>query len=156
MTLVKKAKLGLGIWAAIAAGGVLFILVCLPVLGWMFSRSKKDKKAEVESAAEKGEVIVEAAPARTRPANAMFQKPVVTVSQHQTGEVRTQSSTTSMTPSYQSQASTASSLRNSTPYPPYMQPLWTQPKINESLEEGRGNVSLEQPDLFGITDFTEK
>jgi hypothetical protein len=125
-------KLHVGIWAGIAAGGVMVMLVALPILGWMFSRSKKAKRAAEleESAAEKGTVVVEAAPAPTRPVNAILQKPAMQVSQHQAGRIHTQSSTQSMSPSYQSQASTlqpTSPLRNSTTSPPHMQPMWTKP-----------------------------
>ncbi|KAJ8111255.1 hypothetical protein OPT61_g6115 [Boeremia exigua] len=77
-------KLHMGIWAAIAAGGIMFLLIVLPLVGCMFSRSKKAKKAaELEElAAEKGEVVhsvpasapAPAAPAPTRPANAILQK----------------------------------------------------------------------------------
>ncbi|XPS73522.1 hypothetical protein M3J09_005667 [Ascochyta lentis] len=124
-------KLEMGIWAGIAAGGVMLMLIILPVLGCMFSRSKKAKKAAEmeESAAEKGTLVVEAAsaPAPTRPMNAILQKPTLKVSYHEIGGVRTQPSTQSMSPSYQSQASTLSPLRNSTPSPPHMQPMWTKP-----------------------------
>lgn len=132
---IKMGKLHMGIWAGIAAGGVMVMLVLLPILGCMFSRSRKAKRAaelEEESAAEKGEVIYStpapaAVPAPTRPVNAILQKPAVSVGQH---EVRSQTSTQSMSPSYQSQASTLSPqspLRNSTPSPPHMQPMWTKP-----------------------------
>jgi hypothetical protein len=130
-------SLHMGVWAGIAAGGVMVMLVLLPILGCMFSRNKKAKKvAELEeSAVEKGEVIYSApalaqTPAPTRPVNAILQKPAMHVSKH---EIRTQSSTQSMSPSYQSQSSTlapASPLRNSTPSPPlqpHMQPMWTKP-----------------------------
>ncbi|KAL1607045.1 hypothetical protein SLS59_002749 [Nothophoma quercina] len=78
-------KLHMGIWAGIAAGGVMVMLVLLPILGCMFSRSRKAKKAlEEESAAEKGEVIYSApapvqAPAPTKPVNSIVQKPAVSV-----------------------------------------------------------------------------
>jgi hypothetical protein len=123
-------KLAMGIWAGIAAGSVMVMLVLLPILGYIFSRSKKNKKAaEMESAAEKGELDVEATPAPTKPTNAILQKPSVHVTQHQ---VHTHPSTQSRTPSYQSQtpssqASTLSPLHNSTPSPPHMQPLWSKP-----------------------------
>lgn len=123
----------MGVWAGIAAGGVMVMLVILPILGCMFSRSKKAKNAaalEEASAAEKGEIMAEAAPAAptpTRPVNAILQKPVFKVSQHEIGGVRTQPSTQSISPSYQSQASTLSPLRNSTPSPPHVQPMWTKP-----------------------------
>lgn len=135
---IKMVKLHMSIWAGIAAGAVMVLLVFLPILGCMFSRSKKAKKAaEVEElAAEKGEVVcstrtpaVAPAPAPTRPVNAVFQKPAAQVKQHEFG-VRAQSSTQSMSPSYQSQASTIapqSPLRNSTPSPPHMQPMWVRP-----------------------------
>ena len=126
----------MGVWAGIAAGGVMVMLVLLPILGCMFSRSKKAKKAAEleESEAEKGEVIYSApalaqTPAPTRPVNAILQKPAMYVGQH---EIRTQSSTQSMSPSYQSQSSTlapGSPLRISTPSPPlqpHMQPMWTK------------------------------
>lgn len=128
-------QLEMGIWAAIAAGGVMVMLVALPILGCIFSRSRKSKKAAemeesaAESAAEKGEVLVEAVPTPKRPVNAVFQKPAVTVSQHDIGGVRTTPSTQSMSPSYQSQASTLSPpspLRNST-NSPHLQPMWTKP-----------------------------
>ncbi|KAF9697353.1 hypothetical protein EKO04_004722 [Ascochyta lentis] len=82
-------KLEMGIWAGIAAGGVMLMLIILPVLGCMFSRSKKAKKAAEmeESAAEKGTLVVEAAsaPAPTRPMNAILQKPTLKVSYHEIG-----------------------------------------------------------------------
>ncbi|KAJ4317142.1 hypothetical protein N0V94_005078 [Neodidymelliopsis sp. IMI 364377] len=69
-------KLAMGIWAGIAAGSVMVMLVLLPILGYIFSRSKKNKKAaETESAAEKGELVVEATSAPTKPTNAILQKP---------------------------------------------------------------------------------
>ena len=123
-------KLEMGIWAGIAAGGVMFMLILIPVLGCMFSRGKKAAEREEESVAEKGEVVYSApTPAPTRPVNEILQKPAVKVSQHEAG-VRTQPSTQSMSPSYQSQASTLSPqspLRNSTPSPPHMQPMWVKP-----------------------------
>ncbi|KAF3048775.1 hypothetical protein E8E11_008566 [Didymella keratinophila] len=131
------AQLHMAVWAGIAAGGVMVMLVLLPILGCMFSRNKKAKKAAEleESTAEKGEVIYSApalaqTPAPTRPVNAILQKPDMHASQH---EIRTQSSTQSMSPSYQSQSSTlapGSPLRNSTqspPLQPHMQPMWTRP-----------------------------
>lgn len=130
-------KLHMGVWAGIAAGGVMVMLVLLPILGCMFSRNKKAKKAaELEdSAAEKGEVIYSApalgqTAAPTRPVNAVLQKPAIHVSQQ---EIRTQPSMQSVSPSYHSQSSTlapGSPLRNSTPsppLPPHMQPMWTKP-----------------------------
>lgn len=127
----------MGVWAGIAAGGVMVMLVLLPILGCIFSRNKKAKKAaELEEAiAEKGEVIYSApalakTPAPARPVNAILQKPAMHVSQH---EIRTQESKQSMSPSYHSQPSTlapGSPLRNSTPsppLPPHMQPMWTKP-----------------------------
>jgi hypothetical protein len=88
----------------------MVMLVLLPILGWMFSRSKKAQKAAEleESTAEKGEVIYSAPAlaqtlAPTRPFNAVLQKPAMHASQQQ---IRTQSSTHSMSPSYQSQSST--------------------------------------------------
>ncbi|UPX14528.1 uncharacterized protein EKO05_0005006 [Ascochyta rabiei] len=122
-------KLEMGIWAGIAAGGVMLLLVIIPVLGCMFSRSKKAKEAAEmeESAAEKGSLVIEAAPAPKRPVNAILQKPTLKVSQHEVGRVRTQPSTQSMSPSYQSQASTLSPLRYSTLSPPHVQPMWTKP-----------------------------
>lgn len=121
-------KLDMGIWAGIAAGGVMVMLIALPILGCLFSRNKKaNKAAELEeSAAEKGQIDVETAPASTSPVNASLQKPAVTVGEHEFGGVRTQPSTQSMSPSYQSQASTlspTSPLGNST----QMQPIWTKP-----------------------------
>ena len=130
---IEMVKLHMGVWAGIAAGGVMVMLVLLPILGCIFSRSRKAKKAlEEESAAEKGEVIYSApapvqAPAPTKSVNSIIQKPAVSVSQH---EVRSQPSTQSMSPSYQSQASILahqSPLRSSTPSPPHMQPMWTKP-----------------------------
>jgi hypothetical protein len=130
-------KLAMGIWAGIAAGSVMVMLCLIPILGYIFSRSKKAKQAEMESsAAEKGEVIVDAAPALAKPSNVVPQKQTLKVSQHEIGEVRTKPSTQSMTPSYHSltpssQASTLSPLRNTTPSPPHMQPhmqpLWSKP-----------------------------
>lgn len=129
-------KLAMGIWAAIAAGGVMVMLVVLPILGYLFSRSKKAKKAtELEpSAAEKGDVVHSApatapAPAHTRPVNSVFQKPATQVNQYDAG-VRSQPSTQSMSPSYRSQASTVapqSPLRHSTSSPTHMQPMWVKP-----------------------------
>ena len=71
----------------------MLMLVLLPILGCVFSRSKKAKKAAEleESAAEKGEVIYSApapAPTPTRPVNETLQKPGIQVSQHEVG-VRT-------------------------------------------------------------------
>ena len=113
-------KLAMGIWAGIAAGIVMFMLIFLPILGYIFSRSKKAKEvAEMEeSAAEKGEVIVEAVPAPSRPTNAILPKPLINVSQYEIRGLRTEPSTQSMTPS--SQASTLLPLRNLTPSPPHM------------------------------------
>ncbi|KAF1932679.1 uncharacterized protein M421DRAFT_1288 [Didymella exigua CBS 183.55] len=132
-------KLQMGVWAGIAAGSVMVMLVLLPILGCMFSRNKKAKKAAEleESAAEKGEVTFSApALAQTReparPVNTILQKPAVHVSQQ---KIRTQPSTHSIAPSYQSQSSTlapGSPLRNSTPsppLPPHMQPMWTKPSL---------------------------
>ena len=113
-------KLAMGIWAGIAAGSVMFMLITLPILGCIFSRNKKAKKgAEVEeSTAEKGEVVVKAVPAPSRPTNAILQKPVIEVSQYEIRGLRTEPSTQSMTPS--SQASTLLPLRNMTPSPPHI------------------------------------
>ncbi|KAH6616366.1 hypothetical protein C7974DRAFT_416508 [Boeremia exigua] len=134
-------KLHMGVWAGIAAGGVMVLLVILPIFGWMFSRSKKAKKAaelEEESAAEKGDIVYAApvpAPAPvpastpTRPVNAILQKPSAHVYSQENG-LRSQSSAQSMSPSYQSQASTIaqqSPLRNSTSSPSYSQPMWVKP-----------------------------
>ncbi|KAL1649087.1 hypothetical protein SLS61_006611 [Didymella pomorum] len=76
------AQLQMGVWAGIAASGVMVMLVLLPILGCIFSRNKKTKKAVdlEESAAEKGEIIYSApalaqTPAPTRPINAILQKP---------------------------------------------------------------------------------
>ncbi|KZM27003.1 hypothetical protein ST47_g1803 [Ascochyta rabiei] len=76
-------KLEMGIWAGIAAGGVMLLLVIIPVLGCMFSRSKKAKEAAEmeESAAEKGSLVIEAAPAPKRPVNAILQKPTLKLSE---------------------------------------------------------------------------
>lgn len=131
------AQLQMGVWAGIAASGVMVMLVLLPILGCIFSRNKKTKKAVdlEESAAEKGEIIYSApalaqTPAPTRPINAILQKPATHFSQH---EIRKQPSTQSISPSYQSQSSTlapGSPLRKSTPSPPlqpHLQPMWTKP-----------------------------
>ncbi|KAJ4993923.1 hypothetical protein SVAN01_00400 [Stagonosporopsis vannaccii] len=128
-------KLHMGIWAGIAAGAVMVMLVLLPILGCMCSRSKKAKKAaEDASAVEKGEAIYSSpapapASAPIRPVNAIIQKPISQVHQHEVG-LRSQSSTQSRSPSYQSQASTVapqSPLRNSTSSPHHMQPMWVKP-----------------------------
>lgn len=129
------AKLHMGVYAGIAAGGVMVLLVLLPILGCLFSRNKKAKKALLDdSFAEKGEIdysspISAPTQAPSRPANAVIQKPHVQINQSQHG-MRSQTSTQSMSPSYQSQASTIapqSPLRNSTPSPPHVQPLWVKP-----------------------------
>ncbi|KAF3011061.1 hypothetical protein E8E13_011136 [Curvularia kusanoi] len=129
------AKLPMGVYAGIAAGGVMFLLILLPVLGCLFSRDKKARKAvEQELAAEKGEVIYSVPvsapmPAPTRPANAIIQKPIVHISQQESVS-RSQSSTPSISPSYQSQASTLAPQvppTNSSPSSPYMQPAWVRP-----------------------------
>lgn len=131
----RMVKLHMGVYAGIAAGGVMVLLVLLPIFGCLFSRSKKTQKAALEEpAAEKGEVVYSApisAPvsAPLRPVNAVIQKPSPYVSQKEVGS-RSQSSIPSMSPSYQSQASTVapqSPLRNSTPSPPHMQSLWVKP-----------------------------
>jgi hypothetical protein len=98
-------KLQMGIWAGIAAGGVMVLLCLVPILGCLFSSSKKAKKAALEeSAAEKGEVVYSEpvaafASTPTRPANAALQKPNVHIGQHDIG-MRSQSSTPSMSPSH--------------------------------------------------------
>lgn len=125
------AKLQMGIYAGIAAGGVMVMLCLVPILGCLFSRGKKAKKTELEeSAAEKGEVVYSEpvaafASTPTKPANAVLQKPSVHIDQHEIG-LRSQSSTPSMSPSYQSQASTIAPQplhRNTTSNPPYTQPV---------------------------------
>jgi hypothetical protein len=129
--LSKMVKLQMGIWAGIAAGGVMVLLCLVPILGCLFSSSKKAKKAALEeSAAEKGEVVYSEpvaafASTPTRPANAALQKPNVHIGQHDIG-MRSQSSTPSMSPSYHSQASTIAPQPlhgNTTSNPPYTQPM---------------------------------
>ena len=128
--LSKMVKLAMGIWAGIAAGGVLVMLCLVPILGCLFSPSKKTKETVEESAAEKGEVVYSEpvatfASAPTRPANAVLQKADVHIGQHEIG-LRSQSSTPSISPSYQSQASTIApqpSHRNTMSSPPYSQPM---------------------------------
>ena len=124
-------KLQMGIWAGIAAGGVMVLLCLVPILGCLFSRSKKTKNAALEeSEAEKGDVVYSEptaafASAPTRPANAALKKPNVHIGQHEIG-MRSQSSTPSMSPSYHSQASTIAPQPlhiNTTSNPPYMQPM---------------------------------
>lgn len=124
-------KLEMGIYAGIAAGSVMVMLCLVPILGCLFSRSKKGKKAALEeSAAEKGEVVYSepvaaVASAPTRPADADLQKPNVHIGQHELG-LRSQSSTPSMSPSYQSQASTIAQQpphRNTTSNSPYTQSM---------------------------------
>ncbi|KAJ4406159.1 hypothetical protein N0V91_004831 [Didymella pomorum] len=85
------AQLQMGVWAGIAASGVMVMLVLLPILGCIFSRNKKTKKAVdlEESAAEKGEIIYSApalaqTPAPTRPINAILQKPATHFNSHTT------------------------------------------------------------------------
>jgi cbb3-type cytochrome oxidase subunit 3 len=49
--------LAMGIYAGIAAGGVMVLLVLISVLGWLFSSDKKKKAAQAEIDEEKGEFV---------------------------------------------------------------------------------------------------
>jgi cbb3-type cytochrome oxidase subunit 3 len=49
--------LAMGIYAGIAAGGVMVLLVLISVLGWLFSSDKKKKAAQAQIDEEKGEFV---------------------------------------------------------------------------------------------------
>ena len=47
----------MGIYAGIAAGSVMVLLLLIPVFGWLFSSDKKKKAGQSEIDEEKGEFV---------------------------------------------------------------------------------------------------